>query len=49
MPCRIKPMQTGYAISFQTRGLSEEEVYDIWQRLSPKNLKNIQRKHGTVF
>ena len=46
MPCRIKPMQTGYTISFQTRGLSEEEVSDIWQRLSPKKLKEYTEETG---
>lgn len=46
MPCRIKPIQTGYTISFQTRGLSEEEVSDIWQRLSPKKLKEYTEMTG---
>lgn len=46
MPCRIKPMQTGYTISFQTRGLTDEESSNIWQRLSPKKIKEHTEETG---
>lgn len=41
MSCRFLPRMSGYTITFQTRGLTDEESSNIWQRLSPIDLKSL--------
>lgn len=46
MPCLIEPQTKGYTISFQTRGLTDEEVSKVWLRLNPKKLKEYTKETG---
>ena len=46
MGCIIGYKKTGYTISFQTRGLTDEESSNVWQRLSPKKIKEYTEETG---
>lgn len=46
MPCLIEPQRKGYTISFQTRGLTDEEASNIWLRLHPLDLKSLTKDTG---
>lgn len=46
MPCLIEPQKKGYTISFQTRGLTDEEASKVWLRLSPLDLKSLTKDTG---
>ena len=41
MSCTFLPRMSGYTITFQTRGLTDEESSNIWQRLSPIDLRSL--------
>lgn len=39
MSCTMDYVSKGYVIHFQTRGLTDVEVTNIWQKLSPVRIK----------
>lgn len=49
MTCLIEPQQKGYTISFQTRGLTDEEASKVWLRLHPLDLKSLTKETGHNF
>lgn len=46
MTCLIEPQKKGYTISFQTRGLTDEESSKVWLRLHPLDLKSLTKATG---
>lgn len=46
MSCTFLPRMSGYTITFQTRGLSKEEVTLIWERLNPIDLETLIKDTG---
>ena len=46
--CIFDYVAKGYIIHFQTRGLTDVETTNIWQKLSPIRIKENKEKQGIV-